>query len=200
MRLHRTRGAAPERMRGYPNPPYTVLDKTPLSREKPYLYVDDKGKYMVRVPSAATNTSGISWADGMTPGRSIPISDFFIARPGDSVQVINNQLARGKNLILTPGVYDVARSISVKRADTVVLGMGLATLKAVNGATPMTIADKPGIILAGVTIDAGECRVAGAPAGRQAQREQRGRQQQAEQPDDPVRRVLPRRRPVRRQG
>jgi hypothetical protein len=138
----------------YPDPPYTVLDKTPLSREKPYLYVD-KGKYMVRVPSAAMNTSGISWANGLTPGRSLPISDFYVARPGDSVQVINNQLARGKHLILTPGVYEVSRSISVKRADTVVLGMGLATLKAINGATPMTIADKPGIILAGVTIDAG---------------------------------------------
>jgi hypothetical protein len=139
----------------YPDPPYTVLDTTPLSREKPYLYVDDKGNYKVRIPSAATNTRGVSWAGGMTPGRSLPISDFYVARPGDSVQVINNQLARGKNLILTPGVYDVARSISVKRADTVVLGMGLATLKAIDGATPMRIADKPGIILAGVTIDAG---------------------------------------------
>ena len=27
----------------YPDPPYTTLDKTPLSREKPYLFVDDKG-------------------------------------------------------------------------------------------------------------------------------------------------------------
>ena len=138
----------------YPNPPYTVLDKTPLSREKPYLFVD-AGKYQVRVPSARSNTSGISWADGMTPGRTIPISDFFVADPTDSVQVINNQLARGKNLILTPGVYDVAKSISIKRANTVVLGMGQATLTAVKGATPLTIADKPGIIVAGVTVDAG---------------------------------------------
>lgn len=139
----------------YPDPPYTTLDTTPVSREKPYLFVDDKGQHMVRVPSAHRNTSGISWADGMTPGRSIPISDFFIADPGDSVQVINNQLARGKHLILTPGVYDVAESISVKRADTVVLGMGQATLTAVGGAIPLTIADKPGIIVAGVTVDAG---------------------------------------------
>ncbi len=138
----------------YPNPPYTVLDKTPLSREKPYLFLD-AGKYQVRVPSARSNTSGISWADGMTPGRTIPISDFFVADPTDSVQVINNQLARGKNLILTPGVYDVAKSISIKRANTVVLGMGQATLTAVKGAIPLTIADKPGIIVAGVTVDAG---------------------------------------------
>lgn len=139
----------------YPNPPYTVLDKTPLNREKPYLFVDADGAYQVRVPSARKNTSGVSWADGMTPGRTIPLADFFIARPGDSVQTINNQLARGRHLFLTPGLYDIARSIEVKRADTVVLGVGLPTLTAVDGATPMRIADKPGIILAGVTIDGG---------------------------------------------
>ncbi len=150
-----TDAAAAPKDADYPDPPYTVLEKTPLNRERPYLFVDTRGAYQVRVPSARTDTTGLSWSTGMTPGRTVPLSDFFVARPGDSVQVINNQLARGRHLILTPGVYDVARSISVNRADTVVLGMGLATLKAVNGAIPMTIADKPGIILAGVTIDAG---------------------------------------------
>ena len=135
--------------------PYTTLDTTPLSREKPYLFVDDEGEYKVRVPSAHVDTLGITWAGGMTPGRTIPISDFFVADPSDSVQVINNQLARGKHLIFTPGVYDVDKSISVKRPDTVVLGMGLATLDAVDGAIPLKIADKSGIIVAGVTIDAG---------------------------------------------
>jgi hypothetical protein len=140
---------------GYPDPPYTTLDTTPLSREKPYLFVDADGEYNVRVPSADLDTSGISWANGVTPGRTIPISDFFIADPTDSVQVINNQLARGKHLILTPGVYDVAKSIRVKRPDAVVLGMGQATLTAVDGAIPLRIADVPGVIVAGVTLDAG---------------------------------------------
>lgn len=139
----------------YPNPPYTVLTTTPVSREKPYLFVNAQGAYQVRVPSARTNTSGISWATGMTPGRTIPLTDFYVADPQDSVQTINSQLARGKHLLLTPGDYQVARSIEVKRADTVVLGMGLATLTAVNGATPLAIADRPGVIVAGVTIDAG---------------------------------------------
>ena len=48
----------------FPSPPYTTLAATPLSREKPYLFVDSKGAYKVRVPSAHRNTSGISWADG----------------------------------------------------------------------------------------------------------------------------------------
>jgi hypothetical protein len=139
----------------FPTQPYTTLERTPLSREKPYLFVDSSGSYNVRVPSAAVDTRGISWGSGLTAGRTIPLRDFYIARPGDSVQTINNQLARGNNLILTPGVYDIARSIDVKRPDTVVLGMGQATLTAVGGATPLTIADRPGVVVAGVTIDGG---------------------------------------------
>ena len=139
----------------FPNPPYTTLDETPVSREKPYLFVDADGRYGVRVPVAQTSTRGITWADGETPGRTIPITDFHIAKPGDSIGTINSALARGKHLLLTPGVYDVATSINVKRADTVVLGMGHATLTAVDGAVPLKVADAPGIIVAGVTIDAG---------------------------------------------
>jgi hypothetical protein len=139
----------------FPNPPYTTLETTPVSREKPYLFIDAQGHFNVRVPSAQTNTRGTSWDEGLTAGRTIPIADFFIARPSDSVQAINNQLARGMNLLLTPGVYNIARSIAVKRANTVVLGIGHATLTAVNGATPLTVANVPGVIIAGVTIDAG---------------------------------------------
>ena len=139
----------------FPSPPYTTLEATPVSREKPFLFVDADGDYNVRVPAARTNTRGISWAGGLTPGRTLPISDFFVATPSDPVSVINNQLARGMNLLLTPGVYDIARSIEVKRPDTVVLGLGHATLTAVDGSTPLDIADVPGVIVAGVTIDAG---------------------------------------------
>ena len=140
---------------GFPNPPYTTLDTTPVSREKPYLFVDERGKYQVRVPSAQTDTRDISWADGLTAGRTIPLHDFFVARPSDSAKTIDKALARGMHLLLTPGVYDVASTIAVKRANTVVLGMGHATLTAVNGAVPLTVADVPGAIVAGVTVDAG---------------------------------------------
>ena len=139
----------------FPNPPYTTLATTPVSREKPYLFLDEQGDYAVRVPSAHTETSGTTWGLALTAGRTIPLADFFVATPSDSVHTINNQLARGKNLLLTPGVYDVGLSIAVKRADTVVLGLGHATLTAVGGAIPLTVADVPGVIVAGVTIDAG---------------------------------------------
>ena len=139
----------------FPNPPYTTLATTPVSKEKPYLYVDSHGLYRVFVPSAQTNSTGTTWATGHTPGRSLALSDFFVAHPGDSVASINAALAQGKNLLVTPGVYDVARSIAVKRADTVVLGLGMATLTAQDGAVPMTVADVQGVDIAGLTFDAG---------------------------------------------
>lgn len=139
----------------FPDPPYTTLDTTPVSREKPYLFVDENGDFNVRVPAARTDTRGPTWSDGVTPGRTLPISDFFVAKPSDSVQAINSQLAGGKHLLLTPGVYDIDRSIRVKRPDTVVLGLGHATLTAVDGSTPLDVAEVPGVIVAGVTVDAG---------------------------------------------
>ncbi|GAA2737302.1 discoidin domain-containing protein [Pedococcus aerophilus] len=140
---------------GFPNPAYTTLDKTPVSREKPFVFVDAQGRYAVRVPSAQRDSRGISWANGLTAGRTIPLSDFYVARPGASEQEINTQLARGRHLLLTPGVYDVDRTIEVKRADTVVLGLGHATLTSARGAVPVEVKDVPGVVVAGVTIDAG---------------------------------------------
>ena len=139
----------------FPNPPYTTLATTPVSREKPYLFVDAKGRYNVRVPAAQHNSSGVSWASGITPGRTVPLSDFFIAKPTDPDWVIRGQLLAGRNLLLTPGVYNIAHSLDVLRPNQVVLGIGHATLTAVNGATPLRIGDVPGVIVAGVTIDAG---------------------------------------------
>lgn len=139
----------------FPDQAYTTLATTPASRERPYLYSDSSGAKRVFVPTARVDSSGTTWARGNTPGRSIPLSDFFVAKPSDSVSTINSQLARGKNLLLTPGVYSVGKSIAVKRSDTVVLGLGFATLTAANGAVPLTVADVPGVDIAGLMIDAG---------------------------------------------
>jgi hypothetical protein len=149
-------GAPPEA--GFPDPPYTTLDTTPVSREKPYLFVDAAGRSLVRVPSARRGTRGLTWAGGVAPGRMIPLRDFFVAQPSDSAKEIDRALGRGEHLLLTPGVYDIGRSQSVKRPDTVVLGLGLATLTADRGAVPSKVADVPGVVIAGLTIDAGPAR------------------------------------------
>ena len=134
--------------------PYTTLATSPLTREAPYLYMDG-GSYKVFVPSSRRNSSGTTWAAGPTRGESIPIEDFYVATPTDDVQKINNALARGKNLILTPGIYPVDRTIKIKRAGTVVLGLGLPSLVPQDGVIAMTVADVPNVGIAGVVFDAG---------------------------------------------
>jgi len=98
---------------------------------------------------------GTTWSGGPAAGMSIPIDQFFIASPTDSAKKINTALAEGRNLILTPGIYQLDRTIEVKRADTVVLGLGFATLVPDHGIPALTVADVPGVKLAGLLIDAG---------------------------------------------
>ena len=135
--------------------PYTTLATSPVTREAPYLYVDSDGHYNVFVPSVQRNSAGTTWGSGPTAGSSIPIKDFFIAKPTDSVQTINNALARGQNLIFTPGIYQIDKTIKVKRAGTVVLGLGFPTLVPSEGDVAMTVADVTGVKLAGLMFDAG---------------------------------------------
>ena len=140
----------------WPTPVYTKIAQVPIVREKPFLQVDASGNYSVRVPALRTNSSGITWRAGSTPGKTIPISQFYIARPdADTAATINAQLAKGKHLLFTPGIYDLTDTIRVTRANTVVMGIGFATLRPTNGVTAMTVADVDGVILAGLLFDAG---------------------------------------------
>jgi hypothetical protein len=141
----------------WPTLPYTKIAETPVVREKPFLQVDAKGKWSVCVPALRRNSAGITWHGGSTPSRSIPLEQFYIARPGtDSAASINEQLAAGKNLLFTPGIYDLTEPIRVMRPDTVVLGLGFATLRPIHGTAAMTTADVDGIEIAGLLFDAGQ--------------------------------------------
>ncbi len=140
----------------WPNPPYTKVSRTPVVREKPFLEVDESGKWSVRVPELRSDSVGITWHNGTTPGRSIPLEQFYVARAGtDTAASMNAQLAGGKNLLLTPGVYKLAEPIRITRPNTVVLGLGFATLRPTNGTAAMTTADADGLEIAGLLFDAG---------------------------------------------
>jgi hypothetical protein len=140
----------------WPSPPYTKVARTPVAREKPFLEVEAAGEFSVRVPKLHSDTVGITWRGGETPGVTIPISRFYIARPDvDTVETINAQLAQGRNLILTPGIYELPTPIRVTRPHTVVLGLGFATLRPIKGTAAMTTTDDDGIEIAGLFFDAG---------------------------------------------
>jgi len=142
----------------WPQPPYTKVATAPVVREKPFLHVDGKGRWFVRVPAVRTESSGVTWHGGNTSGADIALSRFYIATPADTAAAINAQLAKGKHLLLTPGIYELTEPIRVTRADTIVLGLGFATLKPVKGTAAMITADADGIVVAGVLMDAGETK------------------------------------------
>jgi hypothetical protein len=135
--------------------PYTTLATSPVTREEPYLYMDASGQYHVFVPAVQHNTTGTSWANGSTPGRSLSLRSFFIAQPTDPTALINLALAAGKNLLLTPGVYQLDQSILVTHPDTIVLGLGFPTLIPEHGLVSMIVANGKGISVSGMIFDAG---------------------------------------------
>lgn len=138
----------------FPNPPYTVVDNSPVTREKPFLYQNASG-YQVFVPSLRQNSRGTSWASGNTPGASIPLSQFYVAKPGVTAATLNQAVSQGLNLLFTPGIYHVNGTINITRANTVVLGLGYATIIPDNGVVPMSVADVDGVKIASLLFDAG---------------------------------------------
>ncbi|MGW4277482.1 discoidin domain-containing protein [Streptomyces seoulensis] len=132
--------------------PYTTLDNTPVSREKPFLYLDGS-TYKVFVPAKRTNARGVSWP--ANAGTSLPLDQFYVVKPGATAATINQALSQGLNLLFTPGVYHLDQTINVTRANTVVLGLGLATIVPDHGVDAMHVADVDGVKLAGFLIDAG---------------------------------------------
>ncbi len=139
----------------FPNPTYTTLAASPVTREAPYLYKDSAGKYNVFVPAVQHDSAGPTWSAGPTPGSSVSIERFFIARPTDSAATINRQLGRGRSLILTPGIYHLDRAIVVGHPDTIVLGLGFPTLIPEKGNSAMRVLDPERVLLSGMLFDAG---------------------------------------------
>ena len=135
--------------------PYTTLATSPVTEEEPFLYTNASGKYNVFVPAVQDNSSGPAWASGSEAGTSLPIQKFFIANPNTPVLAIDIALALGKDLILTPGVYALVAPIVVSRPNTVVLGLGFATLVPQNGGPAMIVLPNNGVKVSGLIIDAG---------------------------------------------
>lgn len=141
----------------WPERPYTRIEKTPLKREKPFLFLDENGRYAVMVPDLQKETSGVTWESGSAVGTPIAIEHFFIARPDrDNAETMNAALASGKHLLLTPGIYLLDAPIKVRSPNTVVLGLGYATLVPTEGTAAIEIGDVSGVKIASVLIDADE--------------------------------------------
>ena len=139
--------------------PYTLLQNTDAMREKPFLFFDESAQdYKVFAPALRTKTQGTSWSSNyMGDGKTYNISDFHVARADrDNAATINAALNQGKHILLTPGIYYAETPIQVNNANTIILGLGLATIipGQSNTEAAIKVADVDGVTIAGVILDA----------------------------------------------
>ena len=133
----------------------TVEPASSRTEEQPFLYGDAASGLNVLVPSLRAGATGTSWSSGTEAGTVKPLSGFYVASPSSSVADINGALSHGQNLLLTPGVYDLAQAIHVTRPGTLVIGMGFATLVPTAGNQALTVDSGNGVKVSGLIIDAG---------------------------------------------
>ncbi|HET9058839.1 MAG TPA: carbohydrate-binding protein [Acidimicrobiales bacterium] len=139
----------------FPTPSDTTLATSPVTREEPFLYLDRANNYRVFVPSVQSNSTGTTWANGNTPGTSLPLSKFFIVQPSTATADIQNALNSRQDLLFTPGIYNITQTLHVNNPDTVIMGMGMPTLIPQGGINTMQVADVPGVEISGLLFDAG---------------------------------------------
>lgn len=81
----------------------------------------------------------------------------FFAGTTTSVAEINTKLASGHDLVLSPGIYEYDGAIVVSEPDTVVLGLGFATIHPKKGEPALTVSDNAeGCRIVGLLLDAGD--------------------------------------------
>jgi hypothetical protein len=152
-------GAAPEPSAAGAEPRVSVVDQAPVIAAKPYIVIDDVGRYTLRVPHVAKDVVGAALD---APYRDVPFEGVFVADASrHGAREINEALRAGLDVVLAPGIFQLEDSIRMARPGAVVMGIGYATLVAPASGEPCVIADDAGgMRLASVVLQASE-----APAG-----------------------------------
>jgi hypothetical protein len=139
----------------WPEKPFTVINETPMIREKPYLVLDQKG-YCLKVPEMKLKSVGTSWENKLTQEKTIRLSEFYLANPTtDNAASLNIALQKGKNIMFTPGIYAIDKTLKVTHAGTIIFGLGLTTLQSTNGNPILELSDVDSITVCGLMFDAG---------------------------------------------
>ena len=108
------------------------------------------------MPALRRNASGPSWTPGhMGEGKTLDLAkDFLVAEPGMPAKELNAALAAGRNLLFAPGIHHMAEPLRVTKANTVLLGLGEATIVPDNAKAGLICADVDGVTIAGLIFDA----------------------------------------------
>ena len=84
------------------------------------------------------------------------MDQYYLARAGiDDEKSLNKALEKSRGIVFTPGIYNLKEPLHVKKENTVLLGLGYATLQVDNKEGALLIDDVGGVRVGGLLFDAG---------------------------------------------
>ncbi len=133
-------------------PPITITDKT--TKFDSQMVTDSAATGSPEVDSKVAEKVNT----GIEPSYTdYPLDAFLIIKPHNATpSIINAALAKGQHVLFTPGIYELNESLKITRPGTVLMGLGMATLRSGNGNIVIEVDDVEGVSIAGLIIDAGE--------------------------------------------
>ncbi|CAE7331752.1 unnamed protein product [Symbiodinium pilosum] len=133
----------------------TYIGAPEIFAEKPFIFFEE-GMYKLRIPEVLNKHAGPEWQTGSTVG----FDKVFVTKATTTAAQINSAISAGKHVVLTPAVYYMDEPIVINHPNTVILGLGFATiipkqLPAFIGRGVIEVGNVDGVRLAGVFVQAG---------------------------------------------
>lgn len=141
----------------------TIVDRPRVRIEKPYIAMkSDRERFELRVPRAMQVDEETNYS--IEPdlfGHFDEIREFTrvcVVRESEAVTRIQEALDHGKDVVLTPGIYSLEKTIEIRHPGQALLGLGLATLEAPADGSPCihVTSGIPGVRIAGIMLEATE--------------------------------------------
>jgi hypothetical protein len=146
---------------------YTVVDTAQkqihqkVIAEKPFIICETHSEggdhYSLIVPKAKESQEGTDYS--IDPSEVRSFEHVYVATPRDGAEEINRKLALGRDVVFTPGIYNLSEAVNVRKSHQVLLGLGFATLVSPtnNPSSPCIVVDgnAVGVRISGFMLEAG---------------------------------------------
>lgn len=131
----------------------TNVPATPVIAEKPYMTIDDNGKFQLQLPALKQNSAGSDFGSDST--KSVGFESVYVTKPSDSAAQINSKLGQGLHVVVSPGIYHLDEPLNLATPGQTLLGIGYATLVSSKQNPVITVDDVDGVRVAGLLLQAG---------------------------------------------
>eukprot|EP00929_Paragymnodinium_shiwhaense_P106239 TRINITY_DN7147_c0_g1_i1.p1 TRINITY_DN7147_c0_g1~~TRINITY_DN7147_c0_g1_i1.p1 ORF type:complete len:707 (-),score=113.02 TRINITY_DN7147_c0_g1_i1:719-2839(-) len=148
-----TEGAQPSHCGTFQGFPFVTVDAAPRVVEKPFISIDASGKYWLNVPKVRHNARGVDFNESNL--LKIDFEHVYVASDKDDAATLNSKLDAGLHIVLSPGIYELDRPLSLRKDGQVLLGLGMATLRPTHGNALVRVGNIAGARVAGVLLEAG---------------------------------------------